>query len=135
MKNQVLNDYLLYLAPAFVIPAFVYLLDNSISPQNLVKMGLLVPLFALAMKGVGGFFPPENLVHRSTSRMAENAVLQGLVFGAFMLFIRDLLEPEMHSDLSIMFRQFAVTTILMSGVNFALAFSARKKLQSANSSK
>ena len=67
--------------------------------------------------------------------MAENAVLQGLVFGAFMLFIRDLLEPEMHSDLSIMFRQFAVTTILMSGVNFALAFSARKKLQSANSSK
>ncbi|MFS2176744.1 hypothetical protein ACCC98_12390 [Rhizobium pisi] len=84
MKNQVLKDYLIFLVPAFVIPLGLYLTDETSSPTTLFKLGSLFPLFLLAMKGLAGFFPPENLRERSVARIAEYAILQGLVFAAFM---------------------------------------------------
>jgi hypothetical protein len=129
MKNQVLTDYLFYLVPAAVIPLALHLLDNSASPGSLVKIGLLIPLCSLAMKGLAGFFPDENLAHRSMARMAEYAALQGLVLGAFMVILRDLIQTEQQSDLVALFLQLIVTAATMAGTSFVLALRARKRLK------
>lgn len=60
MKSQVLKDYLVFLVPAFAVPLGLYLTDQTSSPTSLFKLGLLFPLFLLAMKGLAGFFPRES---------------------------------------------------------------------------
>ncbi|CCM76019.1 hypothetical protein [Rhizobium mesoamericanum] len=65
MESQVLKDYLIFLGPAVAIPLGLYLTDQTSSPTSLFKLGLLFPLFLLAMKGLAGFFPSDNLRERS----------------------------------------------------------------------
>jgi hypothetical protein len=128
MRNQVLANYLIHLVPAVLIPAFVYIFDPAVPPPNLLKLGLVFPLLVLAMRGLSWFFPKENLAHRPMGRMVEYAVLQGLVFAAFMLFLVDFAAPEPQSDLSDMLWQFAITAVVMAAANFGIAFYERRKL-------
>ncbi|WP_028746365.1 hypothetical protein [Rhizobium mesoamericanum] len=131
MKNQVLKDYLIFLVPAFVIPLGFYLTDETSSPTSLFKLGLLFPLFLLAMKGLAGFFPPENLRERSVTRIAEYAILQGLVFAAFMSMFGGFIQPELQSSFLSTLRQFAFAAVPVSAFHFVSALNAQKKLRAS----
>ncbi|RUM17726.1 hypothetical protein EFQ99_34090 [Rhizobium vallis] len=128
MKNQVLGDYLIFLVPAFVIPLGLYLTDETSSPTTLFKLGLLFPLFLLAMKGLAGFFPPENLRERSVARIAEYAILQGLVFAAFMSMFGGFMQPELQSSFLSTLGQFAFAAVPVAAFHFVSALNAQKKL-------
>ncbi|MBX5217411.1 MULTISPECIES: hypothetical protein [unclassified Rhizobium] len=131
MKNQVLKDYLIFLVPAFVIPLGLYLTDETTSPTTLFKLGLLFPLFLLAMKGLAGFFPPENLRDRSVARIAEYAILQGLVFAAFISMFGDFMQAELQSSFLSTLRQFAFAAVPVSVFHFVSALNAQKKLRAS----
>lgn len=131
MRNQVLRDYLFHVVPAFVIPIGLYLSDKTLTPNALFKIGLLFPLLMLAMRGLTVFFPPENLRERSVGRTAEYAILQGLVFAAFMVMFGGFVEPELQSSFLSALRQFAIAALLISGFNFAMALHAQKKLRAS----
>ncbi|RWX79240.1 hypothetical protein EPK99_11825 [Neorhizobium lilium] len=129
MKGHFLRDYILFLAPAVILPVGLYLFDNSVPGANLFKIGLLLPLVMLAMKGLSGFFPEENLKERSIGRMVEYAVLQGAVAGAFLVVVASLSDPQMPISLSSDLRRFVIVIIFVSTPNFAMALHAQKKLQ------
>lgn len=129
MRNQVLRDYLFYLSPAVLIPMFLYLLDDHITVVNLFKIGLLFPLLMLAMKGLTVFFPAENLRERSLGRMAEYAILQSLVFAAFMVLFGGFMQPDLQSTLSSVLKPFAIALLIIGPFNFFTAVKAQKKLR------
>jgi len=131
VKNQVLKDYLIFLVPAFVIPLGLYLTDETSSPTTLFKLGSLFPLFLLAMKGLAGFFPPENLRERSVARIAEYAILQGLVFAAFIVMFGGFIQPDLQPSFLSTLRGFAFGAVLMSAFNFVSALNAQKKLRAS----
>jgi hypothetical protein len=126
VRSQVLRDYLIFLVPAFVIPMGLYLTDETSSLTSLFKVGLLFPLMMLAMKGLTGFFPPENLRERSVARIAEYAILQGVVFAAFMVMFGDFMQPELQSSFLSTLRQFAIAALPVSAFNFATALRTKK---------
>jgi len=131
VKNQVLRDYLFFLVPAFVIPLGLYLTEETSSLTSLFKVGLLFPLLLLAMKGLAGFFPPENLRERSVARIAEYAILQGLVFAAFMLMFGGFIQPELQSNFLSTLRQFAFGAVPVSAFHFVSALNEQKKLRAS----
>ena len=131
MKNQVLRDYLLHVGPAILIPTGLYLSGEITSSVILFKMMLLFPLMLLAMRGLGVFFPPENIRHRSVGRTVEYAVLQALVFSAFMVMFTDYMQANAQSSLIIVLRQFLITAALMFACNLGLALHTQKKLRSS----
>ena len=129
MSNQVVRGYLSHILPAALIPICLYFVDDGITVVNLFKIGLLFPVLILAMRGLAVYFPAENLPTRSVGRVAEYAVLQGLVFAAFMVLFRGLLEPDLQSDMLSAVKQFAITALVMSSFNFFTAIKAQKKLR------
>ncbi len=129
MRNQALRVYLFYLSPAVLIPMFLYLSDDSITVVSLFKIGLLFPLLILAMKGLTVFFPAENLRERSLGRVAEYAILQGLVFAAFMVLFGGFMQPELQSTLTSALRPFAAAALVMSPLNFFMTIHEQKKLR------
>jgi hypothetical protein len=108
---------------------FLYLSDDSITVVSLFKIGLLFPLLILAMKGLTVFFPAENLRERSLGRVAEYAILQGLVFAAFMVLFGGFMQPELQSTLTSALRPFAAAALVMSPLNFFMAIHEQKKLR------
>jgi hypothetical protein len=131
MRSQVLRDYLIFLVPAFVIPLGLYLTDETSSLTSLFKVGLLFPLMMLAMKGLAGFFPPENLRERSVARIAEYAILQGVVFAAFMVLFGGFIQPELQPSFLSTLRQFAFGAVPVSAFNFITARNEQKKLRAS----
>ena len=87
----------------------------------------------LAMKGLTVYFPEENLPSRSLGRMAEYAVLQGLVFAAFMVLFTGLIEPDLRSTPLAAVRQFVIAALFVSPYSFFTAIRGRKKLSSTGS--
>ena len=131
MKNQVLKDYLFHLVPAVLFPTAMYLFDGTIPLPNLFRMGLLFPLLLLAMRGLTVFFPSENLRNRSTGRVAEYAILQGLVLAAFIVLFNGVMQPELQARLAPVLRQFAIAAVVFSTSNFGIALHARSKLRAS----
>jgi hypothetical protein len=129
MQSQILKDYFFHLLPAVLVPLLIHAFDDSIPAVSLLKIGLMFPLVSLAMKGLAGFFPPENLKHRSLARMAEYAVLQGLVFAAFIVMIDGWLIPAQQSSLLAALRQFGIAALVMSAMNIWVARRAQKRLR------
>lgn len=129
MRNQVVRDYIFFLSPAVIFPMFLYLLGGYPTTVSLFKIGLLFPLLMLAMKGLATFFPAENLRGRSLGRMAEYAILQGLVFAGFMVLFGGIMQPDLQSTLPSALKPFAVAVLVMSPFNFFMAFQAQKKLR------
>jgi hypothetical protein len=129
VRHQILREYLFYLSPAVLIPGCLYLSGDNITAVSLFKIGLLFPLLMLAMKGLAVFFPAENARERSLGRVAEYAILQGLVFAAFMVLFGGFMQPDLQSTLPSALRPFAVAALVMSPLNFFMAIQAQKKLR------
>lgn len=129
MKNQVLRDYLFHVLPAIGIPLLLYLSGENIPVPDLIKIGLLFPLFLLAMKGLTTYFPVANAKDRSIGRMAEFAILQGAVFASAMVLFNGFMHPHQQSDLFAIARQFALPAVFLAVVSFATAYYTRKKLR------
>lgn len=129
MKNQILNNYFLHLLPVFILPVGFYLFDNTIPLVNLLKVGLIFPVLALAFKGLTVYFPSANLKNRSTARTVEYAILQGLVFASFMVITTSFVEPGLQSSLPIALRQFLIAASVMSIFNIVFGLRQQKKLR------
>lgn len=133
MGSQVTRVYLSHILPGVVVPLCLYFVDDRISIVSLFKIGLLFPLLILAMRGLTVYFPEENLRIRSLGTMVEYAILQGLVFAAFMVLFGGLMEPDLQSSLLGVLKPLAVGTVLMSTSNFFMAIWAQRKLRETES--
>ncbi len=126
MRRHVFWRYCLCTASVFLIPAVLYWVDSTMPAADLLKIGILVAILMLAMRGLASFYPPANLRGRSLGRSAEYAVLQGLVFSAFMVLLTGIRSPALHDSLSSIALQFGVGTAVVAIGTIAVGFYAQK---------
>ncbi|NLS20456.1 hypothetical protein HGP16_28425 [Rhizobium sp. P40RR-XXII] len=131
MNNEVLKNYLLHLVPAFAIPIGLYLLDDSIPLTALFKIWLLFPLLLLAVKGLTVYFAPGNLRDRSIGRILEYAVLQGMVYAAFIVLFIGFAQPYLQLTTLATLRQFLIGSVAMTVSNILMALNQQKKLRNS----
>ncbi len=102
-------------------------------PQDLFKIALLYPMFHLALGGLAAYFPKENLLRRSTATMLEHAVLQGMLFAAFLVIATGFMQPESDAGLLRILRQFAFAAATMAAFHFVFAMYLRRSLRNNDS--
>jgi len=124
MQNQILQQYLIHLVPAVLLPVGAYYSDRTLPPLDLFELGLLFPLWLLATRGLASFF---HVPYRSTARLVEHAILRGLLFAACLVFLNNLFSPNRHPSVLRIFLEFSIPAVGMSIMHFAISYNERKK--------
>jgi hypothetical protein len=126
MQNQILKQYLIHLVPAILLPVGAYYSDRTLPPLDLFELGLLFPLWLLATRGLASFF---HVPYRSTATLVEHAILRGLVFAAYLVFLNNLFVPNFPPpSVFRIFLEFSIPAIVMAIVHFAISYNERKKI-------
>lgn len=130
-RSAFLKEYLRYLAPPVALMGLFYLLQPTIPAVNLFRAGLLYLLSLLAIQGLNGFFPYENLKDRPIGTMIECAILQGLTCSGGLMLFWDFLHPESQTGLASELRQFFLFGGCMAVAMFFTALWEQRKLRSS----
>ena len=126
--REILQSYCLHLVPTVAIVLGAYLFYDGLTASSLVQLAFLFPMFLLATRGLQTHFPDRNLATRSKATMAEYAVLQGMVFSAFITSLNCILDVDHALQGHQLAISFLLCTALMAAYYFWSARTAQRRL-------
>lgn len=122
MDAQSVRTGLFYVAPALLVPLALHLLDRAVPVTELIRLGLACPLLSLAYRGLSYHYPMVRRPDRSTGVLLERALLQGAVFGCFIVLTSAAVMPDLAPDVGAILRLFVKAALLVGALNFACAW-------------
>lgn len=129
MKNQILKNYFMFLAPGVLTALLLYFSKQVENPVALLAVLFYAPVFMLAYAGLGQFFPSSDYHTRKPVLVIEYAVLRGLLFGIWMTSFNTLIDgiPQSVEPVIFMFvRTGAIFAVFMAAADFFQQWRWRK---------
>jgi hypothetical protein len=130
--NETLKEYLFYALAMIGFPVVIYFFGvfTGENPTiiSMFKFGLLMGMYLLAARGLGSYFPKENLAKRSIPTLIEQHVLTGVLFAAVMVFMQDFLNVAPERSAGSIMTSFLIMAVFFGGGMFAASLLERRSL-------
>jgi hypothetical protein len=127
MIGKAMRNYFFYLIPAVAVPALIFLDNSKVPLENLIKIGIVVPLLLLATRGLATYFPHTDLHSRSVRQVAEHCILQGMLLAGAMMLVVGLSSETPQPDLHLMLRHFVLPAAVWTVAAMAFALHEQRK--------
>jgi hypothetical protein len=130
--NETLKEYLFYGLAVIGFPIAMYFFGvfTGENPAiiSMFKLGLLMGMYLLAARGLGSYFPKENLAKRSIPTLIEQHVLTGVLFAAVMVLMRDFLNIAPERSTGNIITSFLIMAAFFGGGMFVVSILERRRL-------